>query len=565
MSTPNKFSTPAALVVVAALVAAGCGDATLSPDAMEGAPMNQQNGGDWAEGNDDSGGGGEPGETDDDFEPEEEEFLVQQVAATDSYVFVPNQSEDSDTVALIDGRDFSVRPMRVGRQPTEVVAADVDGEGAVAYVLSTGQPTVAIVRADADGDGEAAVNLLPVPWEVNKLALSPDGRHVLAYIDPDEPLNEASSTASLQTMALIRLGEPGEADEVFQLSVTRQIDNIAFSADGTQAFVVGQEGINYLPLEDIKADAFLPAIDLGMAPDEFSPQDREVAFSADGSVMAMRTSQYEGVGIFEFDSDEGAIADHRLIDLDGIPSDLGLFEADDGQLRAVVTVRDTSQVVLFDVEQALAAADDDVSFLEVLDASGADAGIGRLSPDESKLAVFSTLPLMPMVGLVDLETGELNSYEMRNQIRSLALSPDSQTAVVVHRAQAGPPPTNDPEDQFRHRPGITLWDLESGYRRPLGLRGEPEDILMTTDGEGHPYLFVMLTADNRADEGVLRVDLVSHRTDFTRLPRRPMQLGAVAEQIFVSQEEEMGRITFFDVADNEQRTVSGYELNAGIR
>ena len=86
--------------------------------------------------------------------PETEEFLVRQVATTSSYVFVPNSSDNSQTVARIDGRDFGVVPLRVGLRPTIVRAAEVEGQGAIAYVLCEGDSTLAIIRADelaADG------------------------------------------------------------------------------------------------------------------------------------------------------------------------------------------------------------------------------------------------------------------------------------------------------------------------------------------------------------------------------------------------------------------------------
>lgn len=542
----------------------GCGeDQMLSAEASDGAGFNDD------DMNNDPGSNNGTNQSneanDDDFIPEEEEFVVQQVAATESYVFVPNQTDDSDTVALIDGWDFSVHPMQVGLEPTQVVAADVEGQGSVGYVLSKGEPTVAIVRADqGSGLNGADVRLLPVPWEVNQLTISPDGRHVLAYIDPTEPINDSASTASLQTMALIRLGdEPGE-DEVFHLSVTRLIDDIAFSEDSTLAFVVGREGINRLPLNDIKADAFFPPLDLDMASSVFAPQDQEVAFSNDGSLLAMRTSQYAGVGLFELNPDEAVIDDYRLIDLDGIPTDLDLVERDDGTRLMVATIRDQQQVVLFDIDEAIDADEEDDSFLRVLDAPGVDAGIGRLTPDESAMVIFSTLPQTPTVGLLDLESETIETFELRNQIKTVAISPDSETAVVVHRPEEGQASSSDPEEKFRHSEAVTIWDLQTGYRRPIGLRGEPEEILMTTDVDENPFLYLMLTSSNPAEQGVKKIDLSTHRTDFVRLPRRPLQLGVVAEQVFVSQEESTGRITFFDVTTNDQRTVSGYELNAGI-
>ena len=551
----------------------GCGaqDAAMAGDAPEESENASENGWDQDPGvgfnmGNDAMNNESAAPPDEDFIPEEEEFLVQKVAATDSYVFVPNQTDDSDTVALIDGWDFSVYPFRVGLEPTQVVAADVEGQGSVGYVLSSGQPTVAVVRADqGQGSERADVRLLTVPREVNRLVLAPDGRHVLAYIDPTMPINDSASAASLQTMALIRLAdEPGD-DEVYELSVTRLIEDIAFTESSDKAFIVGEEGINRIPLDDIKSDAFIPAIDLGMTTSIFTPQDQQVVFSSDGTTMALRTSHYEGVGLFTLDPDDAAVSEHRMVELEGIPTDLDLVERDDESMLAVATIRDEEQVVLFDVDEAMEADEGDDSFLRVLHAPGADVGIGRLTPDESSMVVFSTLPTIPTVGLLDLETETISTFEMRNEIRSLEISPDSRTAVAIHKAQEGTSSGVDPEAAFRHSEGLTLWDLETGYRRPIALNGDPEEILMTTDGTGNPYLYVMLTSSQPANQGVKRINLRTHGTVFTRLARRPMQLGAVADQLFASQESETGRITFFDVATNDQRTVSGYELNAGIQ
>jgi len=56
----------------------------------------------------------------------------------------------------------------------------------------------------------------------------------------------------------------------------------------------------------------------------------------------------------------------------------------------------------------------------------------------------------------------------------------------------------------------------------------------------------------------------SYRDDPVALARPPKEVGVVAGRVFVNQDAEEGRITFIDVETGDQRTVSGYELNARI-
>lgn len=561
----GKLTLPAVVV----LVMAGCGDqahpAGIGGDyeenhAADAAPGEGANGNDMDEGLD--------GEDDGDFdEPEQEEFVVEQVAATESYVFVPNRTEGSETVALIDGRSFSVEPITVGLDPARVQAADVDGHGAVGYVLSRGNSTVSVIRADVDdGSGASDVQIRALPAEVNDLALAPDGEHLIAFIDPDEPIDDSSSAASLQTMALVKLGDTPETDRVFELSVTPYIDDIVFAEDGDQAFIIGADGIHRMWFSEIKSDMVVPRLQLDSDGVDIDGNDREVVVSSDGQILAIRNGEDAAVALFELSEDGADVLQQRVVELDGAPTDLELIENDDGR-RLVAPIRSQDQVVTMDVDEALDADDGDDAFVETIDATGADAGISRWTPDESAMAVFSTVPERPRVGLVDVQSGDIEVYRLRNQIRNLEISPDSRTAVVVHQRQEGTA-GSDPEEVFRHSEGITLWDLDTGYLRPVMLHGYPEQIAMVTDSDDRAYLYVMLVPSQLSgadDRGVMRIDLTSHATEFYALPRLPNRMGAVADQVFVGQDQQTGRITFFDVDTGQQRTVSGYELNAGIQ
>jgi hypothetical protein len=551
-------------VSLAALTLPACGDDSGGGDLM-GEP-NAGNDGNNAIGNNGSESRADAGAgANDVFVPEEEEFLVREVATTAAYVFVPNSAEGSNTVAQIDGRDFSIRPIPVGQEPTVVRAASVDGVGDVAYVLCEGSSTVAIIRADEQVDRpEKQVNLLAVPDEVNALALSPDGRHLLAYIDPSKPFRDETSVASLQAAALIRLGDSREDDAAFELSVTRLIDEIEFTADGAQAFIVGREGINRIKLAEIDADTFVPPLPLDLSQTVFPPKDLEVEVSPAGDYLVVRSSAYSGVALYQPPAD-GSEATLRLVDLDAIPTDIDLFSEEDGSPGVLATLRGSSGLAILDVEAILSSSADTAPEPETIAVDDAQPGLAQLTPDGEQVLLYTSLVLRPDLGVLDLSERTVRSYGLRNQIRSVAVSNDSQTAVVVHRKQDGAPPSDaDPLAFFQHNHGLTLFDMATGYRRPVVLQGEPADLVITANDDGTALVFVMQQSDNPNFRGVTRVDLDSYRTDFFKLARQPQQLGVVAGKVFVSQTSDEGRITFIDVNSSAQRTVSGYELNAGI-
>lgn len=507
-----------------------------------------------------------PGSNNTQQPPEQEEFLVRQVAATSAYVFVPNGAENSQTVARIDGRDYSVVPLRVGLKPTTVRAAEIEGQGAIAYVLCEGDSTLAIIRADelsADGKTRGQVSLLKLPREVNAIEMAPDGEHLIAYIDPDKPLLSDTSVASLQTMALIKLGDQAGQDELYQLSVTRLIRDIEFSADGARAFVVGKEGINRLTFDEITRDAFIAPLRLDLIDELFPPEDYEVEVSPEADFLVVRSFNYAGVAIFEL-TDEG-LGRARLIDLESSPTDIDLIMADaPAQPQVIVTSRDDGEVHVIGVDDALSTPpDEDVAF----DTIPVDllSGLSQLTPDKEDVLIYSTQSELPQLGILSLDDAQLRVYPLLNRIQSVAVTPDSSTAVILHRRQRGGVGEGLTAQQaFRYKEGLTLVDIATGYRRPIELTGSPSDLVMAQNSADTSVLYVMLESNSITSRGVLRVDLASYRLDQINTPRAPTQIGVVADKVFVSQVAQEGRITFFDIDTNAQRTVSGYELNAGI-
>lgn len=554
--TPPKILTSMAIFVLLT----ACGDSASYESSANDSDNNQTSspGG--------PGNGSESNNTTPTTPPETEEFLVRQVATTSSYVFVPNSSDNSQTVARIDGRDFGVVPLRVGLRPTIVRAAEVEGQGAIAYVLCEGDSTLAIIRADElaqDGKTRGRVSLVKLPREVNTIEMAPDGKHLVAYIDPEQPLLSETSVASLQTMALVRLGDEAGQDEVFQLSVTRLIREVEFSEDGSQAFVIGREGINRIRFDEITRDAFVPPLHIDELADVVAPSDYEVEVSPSADFLVIRATSFDGVALVELDERE--IGRVRNIKLPEPPTDIDLITPEGpAQSQLVITSRAGRTIYIVGVEEALSTPAEDKVLLETIPVDVL-SGLSQLTPDRKQALVYSTLEELPELGVLALGEKELRTFPLLNQIRALAVTPDSLTAIVIHNRQQGTIDVNASAQQaFRYKHGLTLVDLMSGYRRPIELGGEPLDFVLTEKESGGSVLYTMVTSPSDGVQGVVRVDLESFRVDNIRLPRVPRQLGVVAGKVFVSQGTREGRITFLDVDTNAQRTVSGYELNAGI-
>lgn len=507
----------------------------------------------------------EPGD-EGEFIPEQEEFLVREVATSGAYVFVPNSALQSNTVAMINGRDYSIRPIAVGLEPTVVRAAAVEGVGDVAWALCEGDATVAIIRVKAGGgvDGED-VRLVRVPREVNQVALSPDGRYLFAYIDPTRAPGGQGSVTSLQAAALIRLGDGEQPDRVFELSVTQLIRRVIFTEDSAQLFVVGKEGINRIYLDEVQRDALVAPLPLDFSGSLFPPLDFDVEVSPGGEFLVARSSDFKGVALYRPPSDAQAEA-LRVVTLSEAPTDIDLFVSAAGKPTVLATVRESEELALVDVEAAFAAAEDAPLTPTIVEVEAVKPGLAQLTPAGDEVLLYSTLPTLPNLGIMELGTQSLRVYPLRNQIRSLAVSRDSATAVVVHRKQPGSAPAgSDPMDYFQFHDGLTLVDLASGYRRALLLQGEPADVVVTQNTQDQGLVYVMQQSPRAEFQGVMRVNLKNYRTDFIRLGHQPEQMGVVAGKVFVSQASPQGRITFVDIDSGAQRTVSGYELNAGIQ
>ena len=139
-----------------------------------------------------------------------------------------------------------------------------------------------------------------------------------------------------------------------------------------------------------------------------------------------------------------------------------------------------------------------------------------------------------------------------------AVSPTGGTALVFHDDGNGE--DVDSSSPFYGEYALTMIDLSDFFANPLLLPAEPTGYADTEDGEtgffvmdGEPYL------------EVLHYDSLLYNE--IELKSEPVHLGVLPETrtAYISQEHDLGRISFFDVDADELQTITGFELNAGIQ
>jgi hypothetical protein len=106
---------------------------------------------------------------------------------------------------------------------------------------------------------------------------------------------------------------------------------------------------------------------------------------------------------------------------------------------------------------------------------------------------------------------------------------------------------------------MSLVDMSDFFSTSYRLAAEPTAFASTPDGntgfyvmDGLPYLEI--------------IDYQSFVPAEVRLPSVPVHLGNLPETntVFVSQEHELGRLSFYSTDDEQLRTITGFELNSAI-
>jgi len=525
MRSPLIPPSPLFPLTVGLLALVACSENSLemsdSRDASDTGMVSPENE-DGAGGSDGGGDGG------DDWDAEEEDdFLALQPATTNAYVFVTNPTRN--TVTRIAVPSLAVITTDVGSDPS-VVATTQDYTKAI--VFNQGSDDITII--DAESLEKITVE---VRANFNQMRVSPDGVWAICYHDADA--ESESSGGGVQSYSEVSVVNT-DTGEHFPMVVGFNPREVQFTDDSSLAVVV--------------SDAYLALIDLTDAepsPDRIPisedlidpPEAEEVLLAPDGTYAFVRqfgATDLTLVDLFTQTVDSIATGDN--------PTDLDITP--DGT-QAIAVARGSSELWIYELADPYGTA-------AIVDMPESDVfGSVLMSPDNSKGLLYSTATGLSRYGVWDRSTDEVTAMPLEKPVDAIGISPTGGTALIFHDKTNGSDTST--ESPFYNSHALTLVDLGDFFPTTLKLPAEPTAFAHTHDGEtgfyimdGSPYL--------------VGLDYSTHIYDEVKLKSDPVHLGVLPDTrtVFVSQEHDLGRISFYDADAEELTTITGFELNAGI-
>ncbi|MBL4685079.1 MAG: hypothetical protein JKY37_10860 [Nannocystaceae bacterium] len=563
------------------------GDAGVSVGA--GDELGEEDGG-----GDDADSGEPPPETE-----EEADFRVPRASGR----WVYSASEATNSVAVIDSQTLAIDVVGVGRGPT--VVAPLAEQGHIA-VLDQGSDDVALLTTTETG---TTVEVVPTSAGANNIAVTPDGEFAFVYHDVDGP--EELGPGSDQEITVIE----ARTAVTYEMTVGVHPREIVFTSDAAIAYVITDDGVNVLPIDDLamigKPDLVPVVSDPGINPDTL-----EIQVAANEGVALARVEGESELFVTDLASTE-----QFTLELGGVATDLDI--AADGSF-AIAMLPSIAGSHFVELTLPLSGT----PMLQEHAVGVEYVGLAKLSPDGGTMVLYTTNnPLLggapsdprgdPQAGPVPggsstggsgtsgsgtggsgtsgLGTGGSGTDTSGSEsdtgadteppyddprlrvtiarrtdagwddqvtlfvdrpVTAVGVAPDGSTAMLLHEF----------DDAVPLAPySYTLIDLSKDFpvKKLQVVAAEPGPILFTPSGDRA----VVLLRDDMME--LQRVDLVDLRTFIVEglgLGSPPEGAGFVdaTEKIFISQEHPTGRVTFIDSGGSIE-TVTGFRLNDAVK
>ena len=492
-----------------------------------------------------------PGDGDDQNE-EELEASFRAPVVSGPYLWTANPQ--SDRVARIHATSLTVELFESGHGPTFLSALPEGATPGGALILNELSRDASIFLMDEAGAVQP-VNRIKVQHGASAWAVGQSGTYAIAW----SKFGDSSLPGIDGHQDLTLFDFSSEKIETKTLAVGYRPSEVFINQDETFAYVVCDPGISVISLRDraIVREIFLPEGNL--------VGSRDIEFSPDGSLAISRTQGSADALLIDTED-----AEIKILTLPGVITDIDMSE--DGSLAiAVVRGEQGSEDGAGGAGGVGGASSDEgesqpsiVALLNpetVFDSPKferveTDEIVGSvvISADASQAILYTNASDNTRLTLLNPKTKALRVVDVKAPARAAFLAEDGSFAVAL----MSPPSGSNKSGAFALIPVAKNLPprIEGTNNQPeyVSLSGELQRALITTTN----------SATSQAD--IFFAQFPGLLVDRIRLSSRPLATGLVpgAEQGFVAQEHPEGRVTFINLTNGQEKTVTGFELAAKV-
>jgi hypothetical protein len=503
----------------------------------------------------------------------------------------------SGRVALIDATDLTVTTTEAGLLPTYLASLPSSSEDeAAAVVLNVGSSDATVLRATS---GAITTTNVRVHESANRLSISPGGRWAVVWSDASL-IDDEDPTEGLQDVTVIDLSTEPPVGR--RLTVGYRPSRVAMGDDDRHAYVVAEPGVSVIELPEDGRPNVTRDVSVSADPTE-AASARDVTVTKDGELALVRRADSADVEIVSLTG-----GGTTRLTLPGVVTDLDL--SPDGSL-AFAVVRGGQ--VIPPSGGAGAAGTPGVGG-ESGQSSG-EAGAGDLGGAGGEApgpmtggasggggmgpgVTDSYVAIIPIPGVL-ARPEDVRTVRISRVVGSVVVAPEGDVALLYTNA------TNDSRVTILHygsgadlrtvdvqapvksvlpapdgAHAVALLGAAPGSRRPGGFSLIPvaNSLPPKIVGADAPPLAVaigpndaLVTVSGPRDgggtfDGVYRAKLPELSTQLISLGSKPISTALVpaAGVGFVAQSHPEGRITFVSLETGAPRTLTGFELAAGV-
>jgi hypothetical protein len=521
--------------------------------------------------------------------------------STRNVVWVANPT--SGRVAYINAQTFDVQTVEAGDGPT-YLAAVADPTDDVAIVQNVLSQNATLLRVHPGSTSPAATAVFPSTADANSWAISNSGRWAIAWTNAAQ-VTSPNPAQGFQQLAVIDTTKPGQSTI---LAVGYRPSAIAYSGDG-DAYAVTDDGITEIDLSGAQpavtrnfplvfqsvesADGAVPGPDatpsigdsgeaveagpdageagiaadaspapadadaaVAVVPPQAAATQPDVSFTPDGAYALVRS---DGVASINVISLHDGVSSQVL--LPALPTDLSI--APDGSF-AVAVLRDTSTVAILPLPGVVT----NPGALSTIPVPGHVIGRGIVSPSGKSVLLFTTAAPVDELSVLTLGANpSLYTATLHDPVLAVFPTADGQNALVLHNVT--PVAGSNVLGAYSMVPIAQQLPafIVSLAAAPLAVALAP-----TSD-----RALVAYRDDPSTTYGVDMVSIPSFQVTSFSLASAPTAVGIVTgssaggdagssalSRGYVGQDYADGRITFVDMSDGAERTITGFELSAQI-